>query len=192
MTPLPVRLFGLVVCCLTLATVWPASTGCEVFDECSSGDEKCEYNRPYRCEQTQGGWRDPYHWYSASDCAQGTTCLEIDGAAICALSTTREPRCSGVQGPHCEGNTRLFCRNGFLTSEDACLTCRSEEGVVTCTGIATALCDSDTECLPGLFCDIGQSKPACRKITPCQDNHDCYSGNVCANHRGQKLCMTKP
>ena len=145
-------------------------------------------NSPFKCVQTQGGWSNPYHWYSQGGCSPQETCVEAEESAFCAESTEKDPRCTS-DGATCDGDHWIFCEKGYLTNEIPCLKCSSDEGVVACSGTASSPCTRDADCLPELFCDTGMPEPRCKEVTLCKEDFQCNKDEVCANYRGQEQCL---
>lgn len=98
------------------------------FCSLSDGPEpRCASRTAYCDDDALINCRDEYP-DTRYDCTQeDLTCAEAaDGAAICALSTAPDPRCTedGVSlQTVCDGNTLVECFLDFATSETECASC---------------------------------------------------------------------
>jgi hypothetical protein len=116
--------------------------------------------------------------------------MEVEEKAFCAQSTEKDPRCT-TDGAACDGNQRIFCQKGYLTGEQSCHVCSSDEGVISCGGVLRAPCTGDADCLPELYCETGLPESICLEVTLCREDFQCEDDEFCSNYRGQKQCMKK-
>lgn len=137
---------------LALASAVPG-LGC---DECDVGDDRCDGTVRTYCHERPDATLSTYE-LATEDCAlKGLTCGVGEGHAVCALSSSPDPRCSSpgwFQG--CDGTVRTLCLYGLLVVETEC----ADQGFV-CAPVTrpngTACIDPNDRCfgtVSGWYCD---------------------------------------
>lgn len=121
-------------------------------------------NNNVRCDGKDVLFGGGSTWRRVETCE--SACIETNGRAFCATTTTPDPRCGGStrDGSRCDGAQRIDCVAGYLVGEASC--------AVTCAALpdeypyaACALEDAPT--------------PACKRaVAGCEDNTwvGCQSG----------------
>jgi hypothetical protein len=87
--------------------------------ECEEPESQCGHSGVrYECYEGAFGSR-------VGCCPTGSACVDtVDDAglrrAACSVSGAPDPRCAGMGGTLCIGNTLLVCDRGFVEREEAC------------------------------------------------------------------------
>jgi hypothetical protein len=95
--------------------------GCFDFlaDECHEGETACDGNEVLTCqppcaEMGGCGWS-----WRRSSCEEATCVDPRGGSPFCALSTTQDPKCDGVNW-YCDGNSAVACNQGYALQRKPC------------------------------------------------------------------------
>jgi hypothetical protein len=99
------------------ALLWPACRG----DECSDGEAECQGNAAANCGFAYSDGGAPRVWHRRE--CNTDVCVVAGGSgvyartAVCALASTRDPRCASLPQGFCDGNNVIHCTDGFAVPE---------------------------------------------------------------------------
>ena len=150
------------------------AAACGKGDECHLGAARCFVHQDFveaqACINSCSDFGCRNLWTGEDVCSPSRTCLLVESAgAICALSTTPDPRCAGVNS-FCDGDDRVFCRAGYGVSRSSCIL-DLPRCVATGTGDAACI---PSAAAPDPRCPAGRS----RYCSAASDLVECLGGDV--------------